>query len=415
MPKCFVIMSFNKELEPIYSTAIREAGRKKGYECSRADFEMGADDIPDTIIKSIIESDIIIADLTEPKPNVYFELGIAYSVYKPTICISQTTNLPFDVRNYRIIKYDPNNLKSLRLELEEAIDNIKSYKDNPVIRAGREYFDLRTKIEENLKASIKERKRAEEYSEFKLKEYADNTEVADKLIENMWRRFSFQRKDKILIAISGAGSIGKSTFSSLLKRRLIEKLSLNKSVEILPTDAYMINRAERMVKNITGFDVKAHKLKEFERDVRDLMSGKDIFVAPYDHSTGFHMEERKIHSPDILILEGIHSFHPPIDTFINYSVFIYANKFHVKELKFLADFQYRGYTAAQAFEHSEREYLDYEEHVFPYYKQADSVIYVEGYWLYRLNGAEGKYIKEIPPELEKVYLKSRKETSSNSG
>lgn len=393
MAKCFVIMSFSKQLEPVYSTAISEAIRHKGYKCNRADFEIGADDVPDTIIKSIIESDIVIVDLSESKPNVYFELGIAYSVKKPTICISQTTQLPFDVRNYRIIKYNLDNLKALRLEIEEAIDNIESYKDNPVTRSGREYFDLRGKIEENLRVIIAERRRTQAYSEFSINKWADNTEVADKLIESIWRRLSFDRKDKILIAISGAGSIGKSTFSSVLKHCLVEKLSPDKSIEILPTDSYMMDRAERLAKNITGFDIRAHNLESFENDITSLMTGESVSVAPYDHSTGFHIEKKVIQSPDILILEGIHSFHPPIDRFINYSAFIYTNKSHVKELKFLADFMCRDYTASEAFEHSEREYLDYEEHVYPYYKQANSVIYVEGYWLYRLGRVRGKYIE----------------------
>lgn len=390
MRKCFVIMALNKKLDSVYTGAIKEAATNCGCECTRADIRLGADDIPDTIIKSIMQADFVIADLTFPKPNVYFELGIAYSITQPTICISQTLNLPFDVRNYRIIKYKNDDLVALRLRLEEAIKNVESYKDNPVMRIGKPYFDLRGKIEDNLKQVISERNRTKEYLEFTLKHWSDNTPVAEKLIENMWERFPLDRKDKILIAISGAGSIGKSTFSHLLKHRLTKHLP-KKSVEILPTDAYMMNRPDRLSKNVTGFDITAHDLLKFENDIEKLMKGENVIVAPYDHATGYHTTEINISSPDILILEGIHSFHPPIYKFIKYSTFIYAEKSHVKELKFLADFLSRGYTASESFKHSEREYLDYDEHVLPYYKQANSVMYVDGYWRYRLGGIEGKY------------------------
>jgi uridine kinase len=389
MSKCFVIMSFDEDLRVVFTSAIEKAASNQGYSCERVDSVPRSDDVPDTIVKQIVNADVVIVDLTHPKPNVYFELGIAFSTARPTICISQTTELPFDIRNYRIILYQKDHLDELRLKLAEALQNLAEYQSNPVLRSGHDYFDLRAQIEANLASVVRDRKRAEEFARFANTDWSDNTAVADRLVDQIRQKFDLKHTRSI-VAISGAGSIGKSTFSRLLNDRLRRRYP-ELTFDILPTDAYMMNRAERIAKNITGFDIRAHDLKRFEGDLNELARGRDVVVCPYDHSSGSHGPERAVRSPQLLILEGIHALHPPVHNLIKYSAFIYATKFIVKELKFLADFMYRNYSPATAFEHSEREYLDYEEHVLPYYKQADAVVSVDGYWRYRLGNAEGQY------------------------
>jgi uridine kinase len=383
-------MSFDPRLEATYTSAIREAARQKGYECVRADTASRADDIQDTIIKAIVDADVVIADLSEPRPNVYFELGIAYSICKPTICIARKdVALPFDVRNYRIIQYDPDSPRALQLELEYALAQREAYSTNPVVKSGSSYFDLRGQIETNLMAIVRERQRTEEFAAYAKTQWCDNTAIAERLIDKMVPRHGF-RRHKALIAICGAGSIGKSTFAKLLKERLEVRL-VDRSVSILPTDSYMMNRATRASKNITGFDVAAHDLQALRRDAQRLMEGESVKVTPYDHSTGFHGRAITIQSPHVLIVEGIHSLNPCLESLTTYAAFILASKFTVKELKFLADFLVRGYTPTTAFEHSEREYMDYDDHVLQYAKLANAQISVEGYWRYRFDGVEGEY------------------------
>jgi len=53
------------------------------------------------IMKEIDNSDIVIADLTEPKPNVYFELGYAIGKGKKVFPIARSgTALPFDISSF---------------------------------------------------------------------------------------------------------------------------------------------------------------------------------------------------------------------------------------------------------------------------------------------------------------------------
>ncbi len=57
------------------------------------------------IIESITDSSLIVADLVDPNPNVYYELGIAESFHKPIIRFggASAEALPFDVRDMRTL------------------------------------------------------------------------------------------------------------------------------------------------------------------------------------------------------------------------------------------------------------------------------------------------------------------------
>jgi len=74
------------------------------------------------IIESLAKADIVIADLTGKNPNVFLELGVRYSLRnKTTILMTQSDfDIPFDIKNYRYILYNP-------FRCEEAIKKIEEY------------------------------------------------------------------------------------------------------------------------------------------------------------------------------------------------------------------------------------------------------------------------------------------------
>jgi hypothetical protein len=50
----------------------------------------------------------VIAEITGGNDNVFYELGIAHTLNKPAILITQATkpdNVPFDIRHLRYIQY----------------------------------------------------------------------------------------------------------------------------------------------------------------------------------------------------------------------------------------------------------------------------------------------------------------------
>lgn len=59
------------------------------------------------IQRTIQDAKVIIAEITAPNQNVYYEVGYADALNKPIILLAQRgKELPFDIRSYRVIFYD---------------------------------------------------------------------------------------------------------------------------------------------------------------------------------------------------------------------------------------------------------------------------------------------------------------------
>lgn len=117
----FTVMSFQQEMEPIYSNAIAPAVGSFGIECRRVDkTHFITDRITDRILSDIRHSYFVIADLSNERPNCYYELGFAHALAKPVILlINDTKKIPFDVKDFKFIVYsDP---AELQRQLTECI------------------------------------------------------------------------------------------------------------------------------------------------------------------------------------------------------------------------------------------------------------------------------------------------------
>lgn len=103
----FVAMPFRKELEPVYRDHICNVTRGLDLKVGRADELFSDQSIVDEIWALIINSQIVIADCTGRNPNVFYEIGIAHTVGKPVIAITQSSDdVPFDLSHRRYIKYE---------------------------------------------------------------------------------------------------------------------------------------------------------------------------------------------------------------------------------------------------------------------------------------------------------------------
>jgi len=106
-PKAFVVMQFSGEYEDVYQDVVKEVC--KAYEVSalRADEVSGPGLIIADIVREIATSQLIIADISPANPNVYFEVGYALALGKPTLLLAQKgTALPFDVAGFRVLFYE---------------------------------------------------------------------------------------------------------------------------------------------------------------------------------------------------------------------------------------------------------------------------------------------------------------------
>jgi hypothetical protein len=116
MKKVFVISPFGDPFDWIYQSILAQTFCAPDFKISRADTTLNSRNIMHDIIEHILESDLIIADLTNKNPNVFYELGIAHSFKKKVLQISQNIeDVPFDIRAYRTLLYDLNESKGKRI------------------------------------------------------------------------------------------------------------------------------------------------------------------------------------------------------------------------------------------------------------------------------------------------------------
>jgi hypothetical protein len=124
---CFVRMPFRNELRPIYDDHIRKAIQEVNLECQRGDDIFSNTAIVEDIWKSINEARTIIADLTGKNPNVFYEVGIAHTLGKDVILITQSIDdVPFDLRYLRCIQYQytPRGVEAFEQELKKTLLHI---------------------------------------------------------------------------------------------------------------------------------------------------------------------------------------------------------------------------------------------------------------------------------------------------
>jgi len=101
----FVVSSFAPEMEPIF-VAIASAARKVGLHAERVKDIKGDYRITDTILTMIRKARFVVADLTNERPNVYFELGYARGLNKTVITILREKSVAhFDVRDWTYLEY----------------------------------------------------------------------------------------------------------------------------------------------------------------------------------------------------------------------------------------------------------------------------------------------------------------------
>ena len=106
-PKAFVVMQFLPEFDDVYHDVVKEVSKDYGVNVLRADEVNGPGLIVGDIAREISTAQLVIADITPTNANVYFEVGYALALGKPTILLARKgTSLPFDVAGFRVLFYE---------------------------------------------------------------------------------------------------------------------------------------------------------------------------------------------------------------------------------------------------------------------------------------------------------------------
>lgn len=99
------MMPFHADFNTVYDS-IREASNNAGLRCRRADDIWENASIIQDVVSLIDRSRIVICDCTGRNPNVFYETGIAHTLGRDVILITQSEHdIPFDLRHLRYIRY----------------------------------------------------------------------------------------------------------------------------------------------------------------------------------------------------------------------------------------------------------------------------------------------------------------------
>lgn len=126
---CFVLMPFadERDLQSVYNQHIKPVVSQAGLRCVRADDINDISGVMQSVWEGINRAQLIIADLTNRNANVFYELGIAHTLGKPVIIITQSMDfIPFDLRHLRCIIYEfkPNMIKKFEEKLIKTISTV---------------------------------------------------------------------------------------------------------------------------------------------------------------------------------------------------------------------------------------------------------------------------------------------------
>src|SRR6266478_2714731 len=100
--------------------SIRQAADNVGLRCRRADDIWENAAIIQDVVALIDRSRVVVCDCSGRNPNVFYEAGIAHTLGREAILITQSEHdIPFDLRHLRYVRY-LNNAEG-RAALQEAL------------------------------------------------------------------------------------------------------------------------------------------------------------------------------------------------------------------------------------------------------------------------------------------------------
>ena len=196
-----------------------------------------------------------------------------------------------------------------------------------------------------------------------------------------------------VVLIAGPSSSGKTTSSKRLAIQLITNCIVPKVIEL---DNYFINR-ERTPRDENGdYDYEslyALDLEQFNKDITDLLAGKEVDMPTYNFKTGqreYLGNKLKLEKGDILLMEGIHGLNPELTRNIpdeqKFRVFVSAlTTLNIDDhnwigtydnrllRRIIRDHQYRGSSALQTIQRWPSVRRGEDKWIMPFHENADAM------------------------------------------
>ena len=99
------ILPFSPEFEPVFE-AIKAACYENGMTCLRVKDIWESSAIIQDVFALIFRANVVVCDFSGRNPNVFYEAGIAHTLGKHVVPLSQSRDdVPFDVSHHRYLAY----------------------------------------------------------------------------------------------------------------------------------------------------------------------------------------------------------------------------------------------------------------------------------------------------------------------
>lgn len=186
---CFVISpigspesSTRERADHVFKFVIEDALEEFDYTAKRADHIAEPGIITNDVIQYVVESPLVIADLSGRNANVFYELAIRHAYEKPTIqIVDDDEEIPFDLASTRTIHFDHSDVESVSKAKSKIAEQIKSINNDD------DSFENPITVAEDIR-DLKQSSDPEERSIAELMENISNLRSDVRSIENVLSR-----------------------------------------------------------------------------------------------------------------------------------------------------------------------------------------------------------------------------------
>ncbi|MBR5323912.1 MAG: nucleoside kinase [Muribaculaceae bacterium] len=213
-----------------------------------------------------------------------------------------------------------------------------------------------------------------------------------KIADDIAQRFKLNGSSRVVL-IAGPSSSGKTTFSKRLSVQLLTNLLVPVAISL---DDYFVDRQNTPRDESGDYDyesIYALDLEAFNKDLNDLLEGKEVEIPTYNFETGtrnYTGKKLKLSPQSILILEGIHALNPQLTSQIEermkFKIYVSAltsisiddhNRIPTTDNRLLRriirDAKYRGTSAQNTIARWPSVRRGEEKWIFPFQENADAM------------------------------------------
>lgn len=129
--RVFCVMPFSEMWsDTVWRSCIEVAANGAHLKPNRGDTTLRTGSLIKNVWNQILDCGCVVADLSAPNPNVYYELGMAHALGRDTfVMVQKGIDLPADIKGAHYLEYDLGNLAGAARELQAQLEAWRDDRD----------------------------------------------------------------------------------------------------------------------------------------------------------------------------------------------------------------------------------------------------------------------------------------------